>query len=96
MRLLVGVAPGSTADVSLRILATKLSQLLNGQFVVENRTGAGTSLAAQTVVQAPKDGYTLMYGGSANTVNASLSNPGFDLTKDLDPIARVAWLRPGD
>jgi tripartite-type tricarboxylate transporter receptor subunit TctC len=90
VRLLVGVAPGSTADVSLRVIAQKLSQLTGGQFVVENRTGAGTTLAAQTVVQAPKDGYTLMYGGSANTVNASLSpNIGFDFAKDLDPIARM-------
>ena len=89
--LLVGVAPGSTADVSLRILAQKLSQIFGGQFVVENRTGAGTSIAAQIVVQSPKDGYTLMYGGSANTVNATLSpNLGFDFAKDLDPIARIA------
>jgi tripartite-type tricarboxylate transporter receptor subunit TctC len=91
VRLLVGVAPGSTADVSLRILAQKLSQTLGGQFVVENRTGAGTSIAAQMVVQAPKDGYTLMYGGSANTVNATLSpNLTFDFAKDLDPVARIA------
>ena len=91
VRLFVGVAPGSTADVSLRILAQKLSQLLGGQFVVENRTGAGTSIAAQTVVQAPKDGYTLMYGGSANTVNATLSpNLTFDFAKDLTPVARIA------
>jgi tripartite-type tricarboxylate transporter receptor subunit TctC len=54
VRLLVGVAPGSTADVSLRILAQKLGQILNGQFVVENRTGAGTTLAAQTVAQSPQ------------------------------------------
>jgi tripartite-type tricarboxylate transporter receptor subunit TctC len=90
VRVMVGVAPGSTADVSLRVIAQKLSQILGVQFVVENRTGAGTSIAAQFVVQAPKDGYTLMYGGSANTVNATLSpNLGFDFTKDLDPIARV-------
>ena len=90
VRLLVGVAAGSTADISLRILAQKLSQILGGQFVVENRTGAGTTLAAQMVAQAPKDGYTLMYGGSANTVNATLSpNPTFDLVRDLDPIARL-------
>ena len=69
----------------------KLSQILGGQFVVENRTGAGTSIAAQLVVQAPKDGYTLMYGGSANTVNATLSpNLTFDFAKDLDPVARIA------
>jgi len=91
VRLVVGVAPGSAADISLRLLALKLSQILGGQFVVENRTGAGTSLAAQTVVQSPKDGYTLMYGGSANTVNATLSpNLGFDFAKDLDPVARIA------
>ena len=90
VRLIVGVAPGSTADVSLRILAQKLSQILDAQFVVENRTGAGTTIAAQFVAQAPKDGYTLMYGGSANTVNATLSpHPGFDLTRDLAPIARM-------
>jgi tripartite-type tricarboxylate transporter receptor subunit TctC len=91
VRLVVGVAPGSTADVSLRILAQKLSQILDAQFVVENRTGAGTTIAAQFVAQSAKDGYTLMYGGSANTVNASLSpNPSFDLTRDLDPIVRIA------
>src|SRR6185436_19386536 len=91
VRLLVGVAPGSTADISLRLLAQKFSQILGGQFVVENRTGAGTTIAAQMVVQAPKDGYTLMYGGSANTVNATLSpNLSFDFAKDLDPVARIA------
>jgi tripartite-type tricarboxylate transporter receptor subunit TctC len=63
VHLIVGVAPGSTADVSLRVLGQKLSQIMGVQFVVENRTGAGTSMAAQFVVQAPKDGYTLMYGG---------------------------------
>src|SRR6185436_6227546 len=79
VHLVVGVAPGATADISLRVLAQKLSQIMGVQFVVENRTGAGTSMAAQFVVQAPKDGYTLMYGGSANTVNATLSpNLGFD------------------
>jgi tripartite-type tricarboxylate transporter receptor subunit TctC len=90
VHVIVGVAPGSTADVSLRVLAQKLSQIMGVQFVVENRTGAGTTMAAQFVVQAAKDGYTLMYGGSANTVNATLSpNVGFDFAKDLDPIARV-------
>ena len=91
VRLLVGEAPGSTADNSLRLLAQKFSHVLGGQFVVENRTGAGTSIAAQMVVQAPKDGYTLMYGGSANTVNATLSpNLTFDFARDLDPVARIA------
>jgi tripartite-type tricarboxylate transporter receptor subunit TctC len=57
---------------------------------VENRTDAGTTIAAQMVVQAPKDGYTLMYGGSANTVNATLSpSPAFDLVRDLQPVARL-------
>jgi tripartite-type tricarboxylate transporter receptor subunit TctC len=90
VRVMVGVAPGSTADVSLRVLAQKLGQILGGQFVVENRTGAGTSMAAQFVVQSAKDGYTLMYGGSANTVNATLSpNLSFDLVRDLTPISRM-------
>ena len=91
VRVLVGVAPGSTADVSLRILTQKLGQITRGQFVVENRTGGGTMIAAQAVAQAAKDGYTLMYGGSANTVNATLStNQSFDLVRDLDPVARIA------
>ena len=90
VRLIVGVAAGSTADVSLRVLGQKLSQLLGVPCIVENRTGAGASMAAQFVVQAPKDGYTLMYGGSANTVNATLaSNLSFDFAKDLTPIARM-------
>ena len=73
VRLLVGVAHGSTADISLRLLAQKFSQILGGQFVVENRTGAGSNLAADFVAHAPKDGHTLLFGTAAIRATGSRS-----------------------
>src|SRR5690242_7434168 len=68
VRIVVGFGPGATIDVTARILAPKLGQTFNQQFVVENKTGAGSNLAADFVAHAPKDGYTLLVGTIANTI----------------------------
>ncbi len=58
--------------------------------MVENRPGAGSSIAAEYVARAPKDGYTLLMATVANTINAAISTLPFDFGKDLAPIALVA------
>src|SRR5690242_18425876 len=68
VRIVVGFGPGATIDVTARILAPKLGAAFNQQFVVENKTGAGSNLAADFVAHAPKDGYTLLVGTIANTI----------------------------
>jgi tripartite-type tricarboxylate transporter receptor subunit TctC len=93
VRVVNGFGPGSATDIAGRIIAQRLSQNLGQQFVVESRTGAGSSIAAELVARAPKDGYTLFMGTVANAINASTSsNLNFDFARDFAPIALVASL----
>jgi tripartite-type tricarboxylate transporter receptor subunit TctC len=59
-RILVGFSPGATATMAARIIAQWLSDRLGQQFIIENRPGAATNIAAEAVVFAPADGYTLL------------------------------------
>ena len=88
IRVLTGFPPGTTADVSMRIIGPRMTGLLGQSIVVENRPGAGSSIAAAAAARAPKDGYTLLFGSTANLLNGAL-NAGlsFDFLKDLAPIA---------
>ncbi len=90
IHLIVGFIPGSSADITARVLGNRMSQLLGQQIVVENKPGAGSSLAAEYVARSPKDGYTLFIGSSANITNAAI-NPklSFDMVKDFAPVALV-------
>ncbi len=90
VRIVIGFGPGSAADTLSRVVGQKLNLKFGQQFVVEGRTGAGSNLAAEFVARAPKDGYTLLMGSVANTINASISKLNFDFDKDLAPIALVA------
>jgi len=93
VKLIVGFGPASAADVTARILAQRLDQTVGQQFVVENRPGAASTIGAEYVVHAPKDGYTLLLATVVNAVNATLSHDvNFDFAKDLAPIALVATL----
>jgi tripartite-type tricarboxylate transporter receptor subunit TctC len=90
VRIVIGFAPGSAADISARVIGQKLAQLLGQQFVVEPRPGGASNIAAEFVARAPKDGYTLLMGNVANTVSAALNaHPSFDFAKDLAAIARL-------
>jgi tripartite-type tricarboxylate transporter receptor subunit TctC len=90
IRVVVGFGPGAVADVILRVLTARMSQSLGQQLVVENRPGAGSSLGAEYVARAPKDGYTLLMCTVAQTINPAMNNLSFDFGKDLAPIALVA------
>jgi tripartite-type tricarboxylate transporter receptor subunit TctC len=90
VRVVIGFGPGAVADLAARTIGARMSQLLGQQIVVENRPGAGSSIAAEHVARAPKDGYTLLMATVANTINAAISTPAFDFSKDLAPVALVA------
>ena len=90
IRVVVGFGPGAVADVILRVLTARMSQSLGQQLVVENRPGAGSSLGAEYVSRAPKDGYTLLMCTVAQTINPAMNNLSFDFGKDLAPIALLA------
>lgn len=94
IRILIGFPAGTTADVIARVLAPRIAETLGGQVVIENRPGAGSSIAAEAVARAPADGHTLLMSTIANTINPSLYKLGFDFARDLAPVTKIAEL-PG-
>ena len=88
VRLVVGIAPGGGLDASTRIVANGLSRTLGQQVVVENRAGAGGTIAAAAVAGAAPDGYTLLYGSTSLMIAPGIyDNPGFDPVKSFTAIA---------
>jgi len=88
VRIVVGFGPGSAADITARVLAQRLSKTMGQQFIVENKPGGGSTVAADQIVRGPKDGYTLFMGTVANVINAVMQpNLAFDFSKDFAPIA---------
>jgi tripartite-type tricarboxylate transporter receptor subunit TctC len=91
IRLVVGFAPGGAADLVARTLQEPLQRNLGQPIVVDNRPGAGSSIAAEHVAKSAADGYTLLIASpSSILVNPLLSpsNP-FDPLKDLAPVSKV-------
>jgi tripartite-type tricarboxylate transporter receptor subunit TctC len=94
VRIVSGFPPGTTADVIARVLAPKMAETLGQQVVIENRPGAGSSIAAESVARAVPDGHTLLMATIANTINPALYRLSFDFGRDLAPVMRIAEL-PG-
>ncbi|HEX4411579.1 MAG TPA: tripartite tricarboxylate transporter substrate binding protein [Xanthobacteraceae bacterium] len=91
VRMIVGFPPGGVTDLGARIFGEWLAQRLNQPFVVENKPGASTQLAAETVVHAPADGHTLLMASSTNAINVALyEKHNYDFIHDIDPVAGVA------
>jgi tripartite-type tricarboxylate transporter receptor subunit TctC len=88
VHLIIGYAPGGSADMTARLFGQWLSERLGQQFVVESRPGAGTNLATEAVVRAPADGYTLLLAAPANATNPALfAKLNFDFIRDTTPVA---------
>src|SRR5437870_1669098 len=89
--LMIGFAPGGPSDVMARILTKKLEEILKQPFVIENRTGAGGSIAGTAVARSAPDGYTVLLAtGSLLAINVSLyKNIGYDPEKDFEPISLI-------
>jgi tripartite-type tricarboxylate transporter receptor subunit TctC len=90
VRILVGASAGGPVDIGARLIGQWLSERLGQQFVVEDRPGAGGNLAAEAVVRALPDGYTLLMANGNNAVNATLfSKLNFDFIRDTTPVASL-------
>ena len=86
--LLVAFAPGSSTDIVARTLSQRLSELTGGNFVVENKGGAGGNIATVQVKRSAPDGYTVLVHSVAYSVNPSLyADAGYDALKDFAPVA---------
>jgi tripartite-type tricarboxylate transporter receptor subunit TctC len=88
VRLIVGLAAGGGADILARLMGQWLSERLGQQFAIENRPGAGTTVATEAVVRAPADGYTLLMVLPPNAINATLGEKlNFNFIRDIAPVA---------
>ncbi len=88
MRLIVGFAAGGGGDFGARLIGQWLSERLAQPFIIENRPGAGSNIAADAVVHAPADGYTLLLVSSANASNATIYDKlNFNFLRDIAPVA---------
>src|SRR6185369_4482669 len=92
IRLVVGFAAGGISDVLARALAAKFSQLVGQQMIVDNKPGAGTTIAGDLIAKSAPDGYTLWLDDiTTHAINASLyAKLPYDSLKDFTPIALVA------
>ena len=85
-----GFPPGGVGDIAARLIAPSLQQRLGESVVVENRPGAGGSVAAEAVVKARPDGGTLIQAGANNAINATLyKNLPFDFIRDIAMVAGI-------
>lgn len=91
IRLIVPLAAGSTADILSRTLGAELTKELGQQVIVDNKTGAGGTIATAELAKSPPDGYTIEFASQGTLVfNQSLySKPGYDSVKDIAPILLI-------
>jgi tripartite-type tricarboxylate transporter receptor subunit TctC len=93
VKVVIGFAPGGPADILARLLGQFLSQRLGQPFVIENRPGAGTTIATETVAHAAPDGYTVLWTTSADEINASLYRKlNYNFIRDIAPVASIDLL----
>jgi tripartite-type tricarboxylate transporter receptor subunit TctC len=93
VHLIVGFAAGGTTDIIARLTGQWLSERLGRPFVIENRPGAGGKIAAEAVVNALPDGYTLLLASATHAYSATLyDNLSYDFIRDIVPVASIARL----
>jgi len=88
VRIIVGFAAGGSVDIGARLIGQWLQERLGQPFVIENRPGAATNIATETVVRASPDGYTILMVGPSSTINATLYDKlSFVFLRDTAPVA---------
>src|SRR3954470_1358244 len=92
IKLVVGFAPGGAADFVSRAIAEPLGRSLGQSIVVENRAGAGSSIAAEYVAKSAPGGYTILIASPSSILVNPVISPkaGFDPRRDLAPISKVS------
>jgi len=89
VHLIEGFGAGGAADIVARLIGQSLSERLGQSVIVENRAGASSNIAAEAVVRASPDGYTLLLITTANTLNTTLFKLNFNLIRDIAPVASI-------
>jgi tripartite-type tricarboxylate transporter receptor subunit TctC len=90
VRIIVGFQAGTASDIIARLIAQWFSDRLGQQFVVENRPGAAGNAAAEMVVRAVPDGYTLLTVAAVHSISATLyENLNFTFARDIAPVASI-------
>jgi tripartite-type tricarboxylate transporter receptor subunit TctC len=90
IKVVVGFGPGSAADVLARVVGKQMESSLGQPIVIENRPGNSSMIAAEAVMRAPADGYTLFVATIANTLNPAETRSSFNLANDFAPIVLLA------
>src|SRR6185436_16553765 len=91
VRIIVGVGPGSVSDVRSRWLAPRLAAAIGQPVMVENKVGAGGSIAAEYVAKSPPDGHTLLFATMGTLVIPEVyPSAGFDPVADFAPVVRMS------
>lgn len=93
VKMVIGFAPGGPADIVARLVGQSLSEQLGQPFVLENKPGAGTTIATESVVRSAPDGYTLLWTTSADEINAALyRHLNYNFIRDIVPVASIDLL----
>ena len=90
VRLIVPFPAGGPTDVVARLMGQWLSDRLGQPFIIENRPGAGSTIATEAVVRAAADGYTLLSASTSSAINATLyDNLKYNFIRDIAPVATI-------
>jgi tripartite-type tricarboxylate transporter receptor subunit TctC len=90
VRVIIGFTPGGPTDIAARLISQWLSERLGQPFVIENRPGAGSTIAIEAVVNSQPDGYTLLVVSTSAAVSATFyHNLSFNLIRDIAPVAGI-------
>lgn len=90
VHIVMPFGPGGVADVTVRLVAQKLTERTGQNFIIENRPGGGTVLAAKAAMSAPADGYTMLLTGNSAAINYTLLKaPPFNVLTDFTPVAML-------
>jgi tripartite-type tricarboxylate transporter receptor subunit TctC len=91
VRVIVGFAPGGSTDIVARLMGHWLAERLGQPFIVENRPGANTNIAAEAIINAVPDGYTLLVATVSNAISATLYEKlKFNFIRDTAPVSGIA------